>query len=122
MEHLLPGGGKGGDGATVEAVYQRDNGGAVLGVAVHAVLPCRLDGTLVCLSAGIGKEHPVGTTVFYQYLCQPRLILNIKYIRTMGQFFHLVLQFLHQPGITVTQTVNRNAGKKVLIFSALGVL
>ena len=42
VEHLLAGGGQGGDGPAVEGVVQGENGAAALAVLVKAVLPGQL--------------------------------------------------------------------------------
>ncbi len=56
VEHLLPGGGQGGDGAAMEAVDHRDDVVAVLAVMVYAVLAGGLDSALVGFSTGLPKK------------------------------------------------------------------
>ena len=58
VEHALPGGGQGSNGAAMEAVDQRDDVVAVSTVFVEAVLAGGLDGALVGLCARVAEEHP----------------------------------------------------------------
>ena len=57
----LAGGGQGGDGPTMEAVFQGHNGVVFRPLLVAGILPCGFDGAFVGLCAGVGEEdlfHP----------------------------------------------------------------
>ena len=120
VEHLLTGGGQGGDGAAVEAVHQRDDRGAVLAVVVHAVLARGLNGTLVGLGTGVAKEHLAHAGALAQLFGQLAAGRGVVKVRGMLQLVGLLGNGLGPVQITVAKAVHANAAGKIQILLALG--
>jgi len=119
VEHLLTGGGQGGDGAAVEAVHQRDDRGAVLAVVVHAVLARGLNGTLVGLGTGVAKEHLAHAGALAQLFGQLAAGRGVVKVRGMLQLVGLLGNGLGPVQITVAKAVHANAAGKIQILLAL---
>ena len=122
MEHLLTGGGQGGDGAAMEAVDQRDDRGAVLAVVVHAVLAGGLDGTLVGLGTGVAEEHLAHAGALAQLFGQLAAGGSIVQVGGVLQLVGLVGHGLGPSQVTVAQAVDADAAGEVQILLALGAL
>ena len=120
VEHLLTGGGQGGDGAAMEAVDQRDDRGAVLAVVVHAVLAGGLDGTLVSLGTGVAEEHLAHAGALAQLFGQLAAGRGVVKVRGMLQLVGLLGNGLGPVQITVAKAVHANAAGKIQILLALG--
>ena len=120
MEHLLTGGGQGGDGAAVEAVHQRDDRGAVLVVVVHAVLTGSLDGALVGLGTGVAKEHLAHAGALAQLFGQLAAGGRVVEVGGVLQLMGLLGNGFGPVQITVAQTVDTDAAGKIQILLAFG--
>ena len=57
MVMLLTGGGQGGKGSAMEAVFQRNDGGILRALFVRGVFAGDFDGALVGCCAGIGPKN-----------------------------------------------------------------
>ena len=122
VEHLLTGGGQGGDGAAMEAVDQGDDRGAVLAVVVHAVLAGGLDGALVGLGAGVAEEHLAHAGALAQLLGQLAAGGGVVQVGGVLQFVGLLGHGFRPGQVTVAQAVDADAAGEVQILLALGTL
>ena len=93
MEVILSRGGKGGQGASVEAVLERHNGIAVPALFLGGILSRHFHGALVGLRAGIGEEHLLHAGFFAQQLCQLGAGLGVIEV---GGVLHLTQLFRHR--------------------------
>ena len=120
VEHLLTGGGQGGDGAAVEAVHQRDDRGAVLAVVVHAVLTGGLDCTLVGLGTGVAEENLAHSGALAQLFGQLAAGGRVVEVGGVLQLMGLLGNGFGPVQITVAQTVDTDAAGKIQILLAFG--
>ena len=122
VEHLLTGGGQGGDGAAVEAVHQRDDGIAALAVVVEAVLAGRLDGALVGLGAGVAEEDLAHAGALAQLFGQLAAGGGVVEVRRMLELVGLFGHGLGPVHITVAKAVDADAAGEIQILLALRAL
>ena len=122
VEHLLTGGGQGGDGAAVEAVHQRDDGIAALAVVVEAVLAGRLDGALVGLGAGVAEEDLAHAGALAQLFGQLAARGGVVEVRRMLELVGLFGHGLGPVHITVAKAVDADAAGEIQILLALRAL
>jgi len=115
--------GDGGQGAAVEAAFERDDD-ATLGRAtlIAGPAPHQFDCGLVGLGTGIAQEHaPRKTRFFHQGLRQAHRRLGIEHVAGVPQLVGLGVQCRLEVGIAVAERVHRDAGGKVHIVAALDV-
>ena len=121
VEVVLAGGLQGGDGAAMEGICQRNDGGAALAVLVKGVLPGQLDHALVGLGAGIPEEHAGHAAALHQLLRQLGIGRSIEQVGDMPHLHGLVIDGLGPGLIGVAQGAHTDAGGKVDILLPLGV-
>ena len=117
VEHLLAGGGQGGQGAAVEAVHQADDLIAALAVGVAAVLAGRLHGAFVGLGTGVGKEHLVKAGALAQGLAG----VGVVQVGGMLQLARLLAHGGHPVRVAVAQAVHADAAGEIQIFLAVKI-
>ena len=122
VEHLLTGGGQGGNGAAMEAVDQRDHNIAALAVVVKAVLAGSLDGTLVGLGTGISKKHLVHAGALAQLFGQLAAGGSVIEVGGVLQLVGLLGDGLGPGQVAVAQAVHADAAGEIQILLALGAL
>ncbi len=121
VEHVLPSGGEGGDGAAVEGLVEGDDSPPSLAVLVKGVLAGQLDQALVALRAGVGEEH-VGHARFpAQPLRGLHIGLSVEQIGDVSQLACLLGDGVHPALVGVAQGAHADAGGEVDVFPALGV-
>ena len=120
VEHLLPGGGQGSDGAAMEAVDQRDDHITALAVVVEAVFAGRLDGTLIGLGTGVAKEDLAHAGALAQLFGQLAAGGRVVEVGCVLQLVGLLGNGLGPVHITIAQTVDADAAGEVQILLAFG--
>ena len=120
MEHVLAGGGQGGDGPAMEGVLQGDDGASACAVFVIGILPAELNHTLVCLTAAVGKEGALHAGAGGELMGQLDIGLRVEQVGDMAQLGGLIGDGLEPLLVAVAQAVDANAGGEVNIFFALG--
>ena len=86
MERILPRGRQRGEGAAVEAVFQREDDGAhVFAVLEGAVTTRGLDGAFVGLRAGVAEKHALHARALAQALRQERLRRGVVQVAGVGK-------------------------------------
>ncbi|MPN12460.1 hypothetical protein SDC9_159778 [bioreactor metagenome] len=118
VEHLLPGGGQGGNGAPVEGVFQGDYRAPPLAVLVEAVLSGQLNHALVALRAGIGEEGGGHAAAQAELLGQQSVGLGIKEVGDMPQLQGLLQDGVGPFGVSVAHGGYADAGGKVDVLLA----
>ena len=122
METLLTGGLQRGYGTSVEGIDERQHLEAALTILVERVLARQLDGTLVCLSARVGKEYlATQMCLFYQLLGNLNHRLGGEQVGNMHQLVRLLIDRVNDCRIGITQTVYTDAGSKIDVLLALNV-
>src|SRR5580704_430997 len=74
------------------------------------------------LGAAIGEKDPIQAGPFNQFSRERRLIRVVKQIRKVNRAARLAPDHTHQPRMRVPERVDRNATKKIEIFSALRIV
>ena len=122
VETLLTGGLQRGYGTSVEGIDERQHLEAALTILVERVLARQLDGTLVCLSARVGKEYlATQMCLFYQLLGNLNHRLGGEQVGNMHQLVRLLIDRVNDCRIGITQTVYTDAGSKIDVLLALNV-
>ena len=119
MEHILPGGGQGGDGAAMEGVPQGDDGASAAAVLVVGILPAELDHALVGLAAAVGKEGTLHAGAAGKLMSQLNIGGGVEEIGGMGQLGGLSGNGLQPFLVAVAKAVYADAGGKIDIFLSL---
>jgi hypothetical protein len=105
-------------GAAMERTGSRDQAGP-------SGAPGHLQRGLVGLGAGVREEDPTPVAVpveqLEQPLSQPHLRGSGEEVRDMRQRGGLLADGLDQPGVAVTQRIDRDAGQQVQVATTVGV-
>ena len=121
MEHVLPGGGQGGQRPAVKAVFQPHDGGTALPVFVKAVFAGQLDGAFVGLRPRIAEENAAHPRRGAQLGGELHLHRAVIEIGNMLQSRGLLLHRPHPALVTVAQGVDPDAAAEVDVGAALHV-
>ena len=122
MEMVLACCGQGGQGSAVEAVFESQNGVAVLTLLLGRVLSCHLDGALVGLSAGVSEKHLVHAGLFAQKLGKPGAGLGIIQVGGMLQGRCLLGNCLYPYIVAQAEAGNADAAAHVDVFPAVSAV
>ena len=122
VEHVLPGGRQRRQRAPVERVDERQHAVAPGAVGVGAVFARGLDGPLVGFSARIAKKHGIQPGAAAQRFGQRAAGHGVVQVGGMLQLPRLRRNGLHPGRVAVPQRVDADAGGKVEIAPALGIV
>ena len=122
QDFLVAGGRDGRQCAAMETVIEGDDPVAFR-VAIDVMMaPRQLDRAFVRFGPGITKKDRVGKAVGDQAVRQALLSGDVVQVRSMHQGGGLFLDFRHQMGVAMTQAQHRQAGGKIQVFAAFGVV
>ena len=113
VEHVLPGGGQGGDGTPVEGIFQGNDGPPPLAVLVKAVFAGQLDDALVAFRAGVCKESRRHTGAGAQLFGQLGAGLGIKQVGHMPELRRLGGDGVRPLGVCIPDGAHADAGGEV---------
>ena len=111
LHFLLAGGGNGGHGPTVEGVGSSDDAVPFRSAGrVAAVLSRQLDGSFVCLSAGVAEKSLIGKGVAAEEFRQLDLLGDLVVVGAVDHGSCLLLERLDDFWMAVAEIVDRHSG------------
>ena len=122
VETLLTGGLQRGYGTSVEGIDERQHLEAAIAVLVERVLTRQLNGTLVGLSARIGKEYLAAQMgLFNQLLGNLNHRLGGEQVGNVQQLVRLLVECIDNCRIGITHAVYADAGREVDVLLTLNI-
>ena len=121
MVMVLPGGGQGGEGTSVETVPHGDDGIVFRPFLLRRVFAGHLDGAFVGFPAGIAEEHFLHAGFLTEYLRQLGAGLRVIQIGHVLYFAQLVDDSLFPDVVRDAEAGNADAGTHVNVFLAVHI-
>ena len=119
VENVLPRCGKGGNGTTVEGVFEGDDVVRPFSLVLHAPLTRRLDGAFVGFRAAVAEEnffHPRLFNKRFRKVCRGSGIVKVGRVLHLGK---LLRYRRRENAIRVAEGVDRDARAHIDIFFAV---